>query len=140
MRHIGNRFLNAVEVSAQEAAYLILQLHMSTKSRKCEFVPTAPHTERTFLLKSKRELETMPKNSTDIEADNVIKRYARRHEALDNVCLADFISKVVSVTKIPPKNSNNESQETIETETQCNPRDASVEDENDEERNAQRYG
>ena len=93
VRHIGNKFLNAVEVSAQEAAYLILQLHMSTKSRKCEFVSTAPHTERTFLLKSKRELETMPKNSTDIEADNVIKRYARRHEALDNFCLADFIPR-----------------------------------------------
>ena len=44
----------------------------------------------------------MPKNSTDIEADNVIKRYARRHEALDDFCLADFISKVVSVSKIPP--------------------------------------
>ena len=137
VRHIGNKFLNAVEVSAQEAAYLILQLHMSAKSRKCEFVPTAPHTERTFLLKSKRELETMPKNSTDIEADNVIKRYARRHEALDSFCLADFISKVVSVTKIPSKNSNNESQVTIETETQCNPQDSNVEDENDENRNVE---
>ena len=137
VRHIGNKFLNAVEVSAQEAAYLILQLNMSTKSRKCEFVHTAPHTERTFLLKSKRELETMPKNSTDIEADNVIKRYARRHEALDNFCLADFISKVVSVTKVPPKSSNNESQVTIETETQCKPHDSNVEDENDENRNEQ---
>ena len=134
VRHIGNKFLNAVEVSAQEAAYLILQLHMSTKSRKCEFVPTAPHIERTFLLKSKRELETMPKNSTDIEADNAVKRYARRHEALDNFCLADFISKVVSVTKIPPKDSNNGSQVTVENETQCNSHDVTVEDENDEER------
>ena len=60
VRHIGNKFLNAVEVSAQEAAYLILQLHMSTKSRKCEFVHNAPHTERTFFLKSKRDLKTMP--------------------------------------------------------------------------------
>ena len=137
VRHIGNKFLNAVEVSAQEAAYLILQLHMSTKSRKCEFVSTAPHSERTFLLKSKRQLETMPKNSTDIEADNVIKRYARRHEALDDFCLADFISKVVSVSKIPPTNSNNESQVRIETETQNNLHDVSVEDEIDEKRNVQ---
>ena len=132
VRHIGNKFLNAVEVSAQEAAYLVLQLHMSTKSRKCEFVPTAPHTERTFLLKSKRELEAMPKNSTDIEADNVIKRYARRPEALEDFCLADFISKVVSVSKILP---NNESQVTIETQTQCYSHGDIVEDENDKERN-----
>ena len=137
VRHIGNKFLNAVEVSAQEAAYLILQLHVSTKSRKCEFVPTAPHTERTFLLKSKRELEAMPKDATDIEADNVIKRYARRHKALDNFCLADFISKVVSVTKILPQNSNNESQVTIETETQCNSHEDNVEDEIDEKQNVQ---
>ena len=49
VRHIGNKFLNAVEVSAQEAAYLILQLNMSAKSRKCEFVSTNPQSERTFL-------------------------------------------------------------------------------------------
>ena len=117
VRHIGNKFLNAVEVSAQEAAYLILQLHMSTKSRKCEFVPTAPYSERTFLLKSKRDLEAMPKNSTDIEADNVIKRYARRPKALDDFCLADFISKVVSVSKIVSV-SNTTSQVNNENETQ----------------------
>ena len=137
VRHIGNKFLNAVEVSAQEAAYLILQLHVSTKSRKCEFVPTALHTERTFLLKSKRELEAMPKDATNIEADNAIKRYARRHEALDNFCLADFISKVVSVTKILPQNSNNESQVNTESETQCNSHEDNVEDEIDEKQNVQ---
>ena len=54
VRHIGNKFLNAVEVSAQEAAYLILQRNMSLKSRGCEFIPTAPAGERTFLMKSKK--------------------------------------------------------------------------------------
>ena len=105
VRHIGNRFLNAVEVSAQEAAYLILQLNMSLKSRSCEFLPTAPQSERTFLLKSKRELEALPDDSTDIEADNIVKRYARRHEALESYCLADFVSKIVSVSKITSKQS-----------------------------------
>ena len=42
VRHIGNKFLNAVEVSAQEASYLILQQSMSSKSRACEFIPTSP--------------------------------------------------------------------------------------------------
>ena len=99
VRHIGNKFLNAVEVSAQEAANLILQSSMSLKSRKCEFPPTAPKSERTFLLKSKKELEALPDDSVEIEADNTIKRYARRHEALEQYCLADFVSKVVSVSK-----------------------------------------
>ena len=103
VRHIGNRFLNSVEVSAQEAAYLILQQSMSVKSRKCEFIATSPRCERTFLLKSKKELEALPGDSTEIEADNTVKRYARRDEALENYCLADFVSKVVSVSKVESK-------------------------------------
>ena len=84
VRHIGNKFLNASEVSAQEAAYLILQLRMSEKkSRKCEFIQTAPQEERTFLLKSKKELTELPEESTDIKADNIIKRYSRRPKVLE---------------------------------------------------------
>ena len=114
VRHIGNKFINAVEVSAQEAAYLILQLNMSTKSRKCEFVPTAPSNERTFLLKSRKELEAMPQDSTEIEADNVIKRYARRHEILEGYCLADYITKVVSVSKMPTEKTQIHEKNEIE--------------------------
>ena len=29
VRHIGNKFLNAVEISAQEAVYLVLQMPLS---------------------------------------------------------------------------------------------------------------
>ena len=119
VRHIGNKFLNAVEVSAQEAAYLILQLNMSRKSRKCEFLPTAPRNERTFLLKSKKELEALPDHSTDIEANNAISRYARRHEVLENYCLADFVSKLVSVSKVVRK-----AEQMYESDvTECNDND-----------------
>ena len=116
VRHIGNKFLTAVEVSAQEAAYLILQLHMSTKSRKCEFLATSPQSERTFLLKSKKDLEALPDDSTEIDADNTIKRYARRHEALENYCLADFVSKVVSVSKVVTTHKAVKSAEADETD------------------------
>ena len=98
--HIGNTFLNAVEISAQEAAYLILQLSMSSKSRKVEFLPTAPKSERTFLLKSKRELEALPEESKEIDADSVITRYTKRSKVLESYCLADFVSKVVSVSRV----------------------------------------
>ena len=130
VRHIGNKFINAVEVSAQEAAYLILQLSMSTKSRKCEFVSTNPQSERTFLLKTKKELEELPKDSTDIEADNIIKRYKRRHEALENYCLADFISKVVSVSRIPTRIT--QTHENSETEDFCSGEDDENEDDENE--------
>ena len=34
VRDIGNKFLNNVEISAQEAVYIVLQLPMSTNSHK----------------------------------------------------------------------------------------------------------
>ena len=118
VRHIGNKFLNASEVSAQEAAYLILQLRMSDKSRKCEFIQTAPQEERTFLLKSKKELAELPEECTDIEADNVIKRYTRRPKALDTYCLADYVSKVVSVSKVKISGHSEHVSEASDSETE----------------------
>ena len=53
VRHIGNKFLNAVEVSAQlqEAVYLVLQIPLRRSSRDVQFISTSPPDERTFLIK-----------------------------------------------------------------------------------------
>ena len=40
VRHIGNKFLNNVEISAQEAAYITLQLPMRRSSRSFVFINT----------------------------------------------------------------------------------------------------
>ena len=64
VRHIGNKFLNAVEISAQEAVYLVLQMPLRRSSREFQFINTSDRDERTFLLKS------MDKN----------------------ICLADFVA------------------------------------------------
>ena len=42
VRDIGNKFLNSVEISAQEAVYIVLQLPMRKSSREVIFIPTAP--------------------------------------------------------------------------------------------------
>ncbi|KAJ8023489.1 hypothetical protein HOLleu_35946 [Holothuria leucospilota] len=81
VRTIGNKFLNAVEVSAQEAAYLLLQLPITRSS-------------------SKENLQQMDPNDTDIESGNIIKRYAVRPHILKGYCLADYASKI---TMIYPK-------------------------------------
>ncbi|XP_070548510.1 uncharacterized protein [Ptychodera flava] len=94
VRHIGNKFLNNVEISAQEAAYIILQMPLTKATRQVVFINTSPPDERTFLLKSKTTLENMPADSTNIESDSLIKRYARRPKVLENWCLADYASKV----------------------------------------------
>ena len=92
VRHIGNKFLNAVEISAQEAVYLVLQMPMRSASREFQFISTLPPDERTFLLKKLDKLKELPDNSPDIESDNIIKRYQKRPKQLDNLCLADFVS------------------------------------------------
>ena len=92
VRHIGNKFLNAVEISAQEAVYLVLQMPMRRSSRTFQFISTSPPDERTFLLKKLDKLKELPDNSPDIESDNIIKRYQRRPKQLEKLCLADFVA------------------------------------------------
>ena len=50
VRHIGNKFLNAAEISAQEAVYLVLQMPMRRASREFQFINTSNPEGRTFLL------------------------------------------------------------------------------------------
>ena len=92
VRHIGNKFLNAVEISAQEAVYLVLQMPLRRSSREFQFINTSDPDERTFLLKSMDKIKELPDNSIDIESDNIIKRYQRRPKQMENVCLADFVA------------------------------------------------
>jgi hypothetical protein len=94
VRYIGNKFLNAVEVSAQEAVYLTLQLPVTRASRDVKFINTAPKDNRTFLLKSKDKLQDMNPDSTDIESSSVIDWYLRRPKQLNNWCLADYVAKL----------------------------------------------
>ena len=92
VRHIGNKFLNAVEISAQEAVYLVLQMPLIRSSREFQFINTSDPDERTFLVKSTDKMKGLPDHSLDIESDNVIKRYQRRPKQLENLCLADFVA------------------------------------------------
>ena len=94
VQHIRNVFLNAVETGQEEAAFLLLQAAMTFMSRESVFINTSPPNERTFLVKSKKELEQLDPESTDIAVDNLIHRYQNRPYQLENYCLADFASKV----------------------------------------------
>jgi len=61
-------------------------------SREFQFITTFNPDERTFLLKSHDKIQELPDKSTDLESNNVLKRYARRPKQLSDVCLADFIA------------------------------------------------
>ena len=94
VRHIGNVFSNCVEVSAQEAVYLDLQMPLTKCTRDIVFVNTSVPEERIFLLKPKAALDELPAESTDVESDNIIQRYSKRPKPLSKFCLADYVSKV----------------------------------------------
>lgn len=51
VRDIGSKFVNNVEISAQEAVYIVLQLPMRKASRDIIFINTSPPEERIQLLK-----------------------------------------------------------------------------------------
>ena len=91
-RKIGNVFLNHVELSAQEAVYTLLQLHLRQSSRTVIFINTSIKENRVIFLKSQADLEEMADEDTDVECDNASKRYLRRPVQLEDTCLADFIA------------------------------------------------
>ena len=90
LRAVGNKSLNAVEISAQEACYILLQLCMRKSSRQVVFVNTNLPEERVFLLKPQSVIENMDDDDENVEARGLITRYAERPDSLENICLADF--------------------------------------------------
>lgn len=78
VRHMGNIFQRASEVSAQEAVYLCLGLVFCRSSRVCKFVSTAPPEERTFIARQEGELKKLDDDSTDIAYPSLIDKYANR--------------------------------------------------------------
>ena len=87
VRIIGNKFLNNVEVTAQEAVYLLLQLPLKRCSRKVVFINTNQPDERVYLLKS--NIDQLP-DDAEVAESNIITRYCQRPHSLQNVCLADY--------------------------------------------------
>ena len=92
VRRIGNQFLSSVEIDAQEAVYLVLQLPLRRCTRDVIYVDTKRPNERTSLIKPISELKQLPAKSKQVEMDNILKRYKRRPSVLEQLCYADFAS------------------------------------------------
>ena len=118
VRHIGNVFSNCVEVSAQEAVYLVLQMPLTRSTRDVVFVNTSTPKQRIQLLKTKSKLDELPEYSTDVVADNDIKRYSRRPICLENWCLADYVSQLEVI--YPKKDDVTDFEEAEANGDECN--------------------
>ena len=77
VRDIGNKFLNNVEISAQEAVYIVLQLAMRKSSRQVVFINTSPPENRVHLLKPIKDIIDMDDDSEEIYATGLLKRYTK---------------------------------------------------------------
>lgn len=107
VRKVGNTFLNHVDVGAQAACYLVLQMPLRRSSRDVVFVDTNPESERVTLMKPNTVLKELPKASTSVESDSTIKRYQRRPKSMSKLCLADFVALyTVQYGKKRPDNHN----------------------------------
>ena len=90
VRDIGSKFLNNVEISAQEAVYIVLQLPMRKASRQVIFINTSPPEERVELLKPINEIKEMDDECDEIYATGLLMRYTKRPASLERVTLADW--------------------------------------------------
>lgn len=92
LKRVVNTFYNGTEISAQEAAFCRLRLPMSYCSVVVEFINTGLIKTRHRMLKSKEELSLLDPESNDVEKNGAIERYADRPDAMESVCLADFVA------------------------------------------------
>ena len=90
VRDVGKKFLNSVEISAQEAVYVVLQLPMRKASRSVVFINTSPPAERVELLKPLSEIENLSDDCEEIQCGGLLKRYTERPECMQNITLADW--------------------------------------------------
>lgn len=88
--HLSSKFVNGVEISAQEAAYNLLGLHMSEASISTVFVNTFPLKQRVKIVKSKKESQKLDSNSTEIFIQSAIDHYQNCFDVLEDICFAEF--------------------------------------------------
>ena len=106
VRDIGSKFLNNVEISAQEAVYIVLQLPMRKSSRQIIFINTSPPDERVQLLKPRDDIKEMDDDSEEIYTSGLIKRYCKRPAKLESLTLADWAAWYDSSGKPYVKQTN----------------------------------
>ncbi|VDI33111.1 Hypothetical predicted protein [Mytilus galloprovincialis] len=98
VRLISNKFLNAIEISAQEASYLSLQLPLKKSSRQVIFINTSPPDQRVVLLKPQNQLESMNDDDDEIECKGLLSRYPERPKSMETLSLVEFASSYERVT------------------------------------------
>lgn len=85
--------LHSVEMPAQEAAWYLLREPMAKSSIATVYIPTIYPNERQRIRKTMKELNALDDDCTDIWKENWFDKYQKRPEELNEVTLAQFVSK-----------------------------------------------
>ncbi|XP_053383841.1 uncharacterized protein LOC123535686 [Mercenaria mercenaria] len=117
LKSCANAFLNARELSAQEAVYRLLSLPLFKSSFSTVFVPADLPNKRVSFLKPVSVVREMDEDEEDIFTTSIVDRYSARPLSLQNMCLAHFAvtySPAHSASEIEP-NSEEDANDTDES-------------------------
>lgn len=92
-KNLSVNILNHTEITSQEAAWYLLREPMSKTSVIIENIPTVRPTERQRTKKTMKELPELDDDCSDVWKENWFDKYEKRPEYLENVTLAQFVSK-----------------------------------------------
>ncbi len=93
LKHIGHKFVNASEISSQEAAWCLLHLNMHASSVGNIHISSGPINERVRMAKSRAQLEAeqqLDPTSTAVFNSNLFDHYVQRPIELTAISLAEF--------------------------------------------------
>ena len=117
MKRCGRAFLNAREVSAQEAVYRLLSFPLFKCSFRTVFVPADLPEKRVLLMKPKCVIQGMEDEDEDIFMKNIIDKYAARPQKLKSLCLAYFSIWYCSTSNVSKPADTDDEDEKKEVET-----------------------
>ena len=117
VRDIGSKFVNNVEIIAQEAVYIVLQLSMRNASREVIFINTSPPEDRVELLKPLDDIKDMEDDCEEIYTGGLLIRYPKRPIKFEHVMLADWAVRYDSSGKPYAKQSNELDTDNLPVET-----------------------
>jgi hypothetical protein len=103
-------------VSAQEAAYNIVQLRMCESSVKTVFISTAPPHLRCRILKSTEELEKLAGSDSNIYVSGDVKHYSERPDSLSGLNFAKFVAWFEYSKKARKSTTVDDSAEIVEAD------------------------
>jgi hypothetical protein len=97
MSTLGHQFVNAQQISAQEAVFYLLGIAFKKQSRRAIFVQSGPPQSRMLKSKSPEQLEKLDEDDTDTTCTRPLKYLHTYHASRrmtgccdPDLCLADF--------------------------------------------------